>query len=303
MAGVNLSVPTTCPKGHEYTPENTYWQVSRGQKGRVCKSCKLARDKSRRKKEKQQGKEYKRSCPSCAKELIYHTKQHYRCALKNNTICVSCANEKQRTKLETLTRSCPKCKKLVSYKSRKGLLTALRRNAQCVGCSKRGTVLSDTHRLKLSKALKGKMAGEANPMFGKCVSFETRQKISKAHKGRIAGDKNPNWKSGDKHPNWKGGITPVCLHLRRCPEYIAWRTVCFIRDHYMCQNCGSKKNAIVHHIIHFSKLVEWYKISSYEQGLSTSELWNTNNGITLCEPCHYTFHGKQLSNDFNELKI
>ena len=36
---------THCPQGHEYTPENTY---TRGQRGRRCRKCQLARAQNRR---------------------------------------------------------------------------------------------------------------------------------------------------------------------------------------------------------------------------------------------------------------
>lgn len=38
---------------------------------------------------------------------------------------------------------------------------------------------------KISKSLKGKMAGDKNPMYGKPRSIETRKKISEAHKKKV----------------------------------------------------------------------------------------------------------------------
>jgi len=46
-AALLLSQKTHCPRGHEYSPENTYTQSSRGRSSRVCKCCKLARDNAR----------------------------------------------------------------------------------------------------------------------------------------------------------------------------------------------------------------------------------------------------------------
>jgi hypothetical protein len=39
---------THCRHGHEYTPENTRWQMSRGYWGRVCRSCENARHRKLR---------------------------------------------------------------------------------------------------------------------------------------------------------------------------------------------------------------------------------------------------------------
>lgn len=45
-------------------------------------------------------------------------------------------------------------------------------------------IVSKETREKHSKAMKGLLVGEKNPMFGKEVSLETRQKISKANTGK-----------------------------------------------------------------------------------------------------------------------
>ena len=49
---------------------------------------------------------------------------------------------------------------------------------------------SDEHRAKLSIALKGKMSGDANPMFGRKHSEESRAKMSKAQKINQSGSNN-----------------------------------------------------------------------------------------------------------------
>jgi 5-methylcytosine-specific restriction endonuclease McrA len=49
------------------------------------------------------------------------------------------------------------------------------------------------------------------------------------------------------------------------------RAIVLERDHYTCQNCGSKENLEVHHVIPI-----------YDGG----EEFNVDNCITLCHKCH-----------------
>ena len=53
------------------------------------------------------------------------------------------------------------------------------------------------------------------------------------------------------------------------------------------QECGTKNIYIIsHHIKKFSDIIYEYKIKTLEQALNCEELWNINNGKTLCEECH-----------------
>lgn len=83
--------------------------------------------------------------------------------------------------------------------------------------------------------------------------------------------------SGENHYNWKGGITPEEEKFRKSKKYIKWRDAVFKRDDYTCQACGSRGVELnAHHLDGF----HWCK----EKRL------DINNGITLCEECHYSFH-------------
>ena len=50
---------------------------------------------------------------------------------------------------------------------------------------------TDDVRQKLSETMKGKVAGENNPMHGKCHTEETKKRQSELKKGMYDGDKNP----------------------------------------------------------------------------------------------------------------
>ena len=92
---------------------------------------------------------------------------------------------------------------------------------------------------------------------------------------------------GDKNPNWKGGVCPIKKLLRSCIKYRQWRSDVFTRDDFTCQECDVRGgNLEAHHILSFSNIIILNNISSLEQGLQCEELWNLNNGMTLCLECH-----------------
>ncbi len=114
------------------------------------------------------------------------------------------------------------------------------------------------------------------------VSDETRKKLSEALKGR----KMP-WMIGEKNKNWKGGITSLNKLIRVCFEYRQWRSDVFTRDDFTCRECGEKGCYLeAHHIKLFIDILEEYNIKTIEEAKNCSELWNINNGITLCKKCH-----------------
>lgn len=92
---------------------------------------------------------------------------------------------------------------------------------------------------------------------------------------------------GKNHWNWKGGIAKIDKIIRRMPEYMKWRTDIFKRDGYACVDCGFSKGYITaHHIKSFASILRENNISSTIKARSCQELWDLNNGKTVCEPCH-----------------
>jgi hypothetical protein len=94
----------------------------------------------------------------------------------------------------------------------------------------------------------------------------------------------------ENHYNWKGGVTNLNQAIRRLSEFRKWASAVKSRDKG-CVNCGSKMNLESHHIVLFSDLLHKYKIETRGQARSCEELWDINNGITLCEKCHAEEHG------------
>lgn len=86
------------------------------------------------------------------------------------------------------------------------------------------------------------------------------------------------FQKGSLGSNWKGGITSLQEQIRHSIKYDIWRLGVFIRDNFTCQKCRIKKVYIeVHHIKPFHQII---KENNYK------ELWDINNGITLCKKCH-----------------
>lgn len=165
----------------------------------------------------------------------------------------------------------------------------------------RGRKLSQETKLKISKSTKGKI-----------LSSITRKKLSVAQKGKhhspqtefkrghqvCTGTEKTRFKKGQnagvKNHAWRGGITPLNEQIRHSFQYRQWRSDVFTRDNFTCQKCGYSDGRILvaHHIKTFSKIKEEYKIISYNDAMVCEELWNTNNGITLCKNCHILIHKK-----------
>lgn len=143
---------------------------------------------------------------------------------------------------------------------------------------------TEEHKLKLSISHKGKKftlkhrqkIGLSN--LGHKVSYETRKKISERQIARV--------KNGT-HIWYKGGITPLRNKIYNSIFWKQWRKLVFTRDNWTCQECGEKgKYLEPHHIKSFSKIIEENNITKLKQAKFCIELWDINNGITLCKKCH-----------------
>jgi len=153
------------------------------------------------------------------------------------------------------------------------------------------------------EAARKRMLGEKNHFYGKKHTPESIERI------REDNLKNPRkyWKGKrrvdmlkEKHWWWKGGITPLRISIRECFQYRQWRSDIFTRDDFTCQICGKRGGKInADHIKSFSLILAENYIRTIEDALDCEELWNINNGRTLCEDCHHntdTFGGKSHKN-------
>jgi hypothetical protein len=171
----------------------------------------------------------------------------------------------------------------------------------------KGSKFSEEHKKKISIALKGKIKSES---FKKNQSIAQKQRFAKNtvwNKGLHRKLSDSGWKKGHipwnkglkridiigkNNWNWKGGVTTLYNKIRRCFEMRQWRSDIFTRDNFTCQICGDKNggNLEAHHIKEFSKILSERNIKTFDEALLCEELWNLNNGITLCEKCHIKKH-------------
>jgi len=145
----------------------------------------------------------------------------------------------------------------------------------------KGKKLSKITKEKISESRKGKCVGSDNPFYGKDHTKEVKQIISERNKRS----------TGDLAHNWKGGITPIVRLIRASITYKLWRDIIFSRDEFTCQECGKIGGTLnVHHKKSFSSIMQYYEITNKGEALECEELWNLNNGVTLCEECHNRIH-------------
>jgi len=111
--------------------------------------------------------------------------------------------------------------------------------------------------------------------------------FAKGNKPNKTSFKKGDSKFGKESAGWRGGVSPLRESVRHSSKYKEWRLAVFERDKFTCVNChnvGGILNA--HHIEKFSSIFDKFKIKTLKQAFKCKELWDVNNGVTLCEKCH-----------------
>lgn len=159
--------------------------------------------------------------------------------------------------------------------------------------NKKGQFVKGDPALIGNQFAKGHAPNETSFKKGVSVSPTTQFKKGEMSSKMIG---NKNSATGEKHWNWKGGVSKIADLIRTSFAYSLWRKAVFDRDEYKCQTCpqvGGRLSA--DHIIPFSYLLRKHKIKTIEDSLNCKDLWDINNGRTLCWSCHQltpTFKGK-----------
>lgn len=167
-----------------------------------------------------------------------------------------------------------------------------------------GRPLSKEHREKISlaydyekhskpeKGIKISMA-----LTGRKLSLEHRMNISKVQLGKKMPPRTKEHREslavhhrGEKSHWWKGGKTELSKQIKNTQLYKDWRKAIFERDDYTCQFCKVRgtQDLAPDHIDPFSKILDRNNIKTTEEAKMCTELWNINNGRTLCHACHKT---------------
>lgn len=128
------------------------------------------------------------------------------------------------------------------------------------------------HKPEVVRAMKERVTGEGNPMYG------------------MTGSLNPMYgKYGKDHPAWKPPEerkATLYARIKGLKIYHKWRLSVFKRDSFTCLQCGSEDYIQVDHIRPFALLVKENNIITPEEAIECENLWDTDNGRTLCEKCH-----------------
>lgn len=139
--------------------------------------------------------------------------------------------------------------------------------------------ITDEHKEKIRK-----IALEKN--YGKWMKGKT------GNKGSFTSERT----SGENSFNWKGGITPLNNKIRRHKNSIVWRNKIFERDNYTCVICNSRGNKLNadHYPKMFQHIISDNNIKCLNDALLCSQLWDINNGRTLCVNCHKEVTKEQM---------
>lgn len=130
----------------------------------------------------------------------------------------------------------------------------------------KGKKMSEESRAKMSAAAKARPSNR----LGKKHSEETRKKISQVTREKAL--------RGEDCPSYVDGRVAERMSLRFSPEMKRWRYDVFSRDGFCCCHCGDDRggNLNAHHIKPFAEYPDLRL--------------DVDNGITLCEPCHFLAH-------------
>jgi len=137
----------------------------------------------------------------------------------------------------------------------------------------KGQPLSQAQREHLREAAKQRI-GKRSSRYKAVLTEAIKAKIANTLKGRFRGPDNPQWRGGRKYERdqWLSRF-----------EYKDWRAAVFQRDNYTCQMCNKPSTGDIeaHHIY------PWRAFPSLRFAVA--------NGITLCQKCHLSIRGAEMS--------
>jgi len=153
-------------------------------------------------------------------------------------------------------------------------------------CSHSCRMKAQVHTSERKEHMSNLMTGSGNPMYNVKCTEQRREKVRKSNQGINMGVNNGNW---------NGGTSKLTKLIRSIWEYSNWRHIIFERDDYKCLECGGACNELnAHHLKPLQVIMDEYNIDSVASARGCKELWNSNNGITLCRDCHIELHASAL---------
>lgn len=128
----------------------------------------------------------------------------------------------------------------------------------------------------------------------------SKKKMSESRSGKTTGENNPSW---------KGGVTKLGIKIKRLPEYKEWQKYVLFRDNFTCRSCGKRGGLLTpHHLISFSWLVVNRGVINIKEAKCSMDLWDIDNGVTLCKACHentvnYSYRARSNPVDYNRYEV
>lgn len=171
--------------------------------------------------------------------------------------CADC--KKQVSKYATRCKSCAR-----SWKNNPAYRTGISMQTICSGCGKE-LKSGCRHTTKMCK-----MCFLRDPI--------RRKRVSEKHRSLVL---------AGKHHLGDGTKTPLNVSVRGMYRMREWVVAVFSRDNYACTGCGIRgKKLTADHIKPFAVILRENNITSVEEAVACSALWDICNGRTLCRPCH-----------------
>lgn len=136
--------------------------------------------------------------------------------------------------------------------------------------------------------------------LGAKLSEETKRKIGLKSLGRNKG----------KHFTKYGESHNLLSAIKQSSKYRSWRLEVYRKDGYSCKLCGSRDAIRAHHVFPMKEI--YLKFLEENIGKTFKELyllamdyehfWNVDYGMTVCDLCHGSIHGKGGKNDIYKLR-
>lgn len=136
-----------------------------------------------------------------------------------------------------------------------------------------GIHLSDETKSKISKSEKGKKV---------VVTDQHRLNMSKARKGKYTGERSWNWKGG--HRNLRLS-SPLLYAIRNSLKYKLWKKE--ILNENFPNGKPEDLQVHVHHLVKLSLLLKRHNITTLEQALACEPIWDKTNAVVITKSEHF----------------
>lgn len=155
-----------------------------------------------------------------------------------------------------------------------------------IGDKHRGkkVVVSEETRRKISQTLKGRTPKNLETLHSKPRSLEWRKNTGKSNTGLVRSEETRRKISEAK----RNPLRPLYLAVRYCYKSKDWRVKIFHRDNYTCVICEKRGDTLNadHYPKRFVDILRDNGIDTIDKAMACEELWNIQNGRTLCLDCH-----------------